>query len=309
MSSSEKRWSPRRVSRVLAGMRLPFLTGSVLPVFAAGAYVALTRPVRLVDLLLFALAVASLHLGSNLFNDYFDSDTTDRINRFRTPFSGGSRIILDGTLSARGVAVLAGSLFALAPLLLINRLLTDRPLLLVFGLAAGAIGFLYSANPLRLSARGLGEVCILVNFGLLLALTTGYALTGTVDPALLVVGAVPGSLITAVLWINQFPDYEADSETAKRNLVVRLGKARSRWVYLALMLLPSVIVVALAAIRVWPATTLLVLLALPAVVGALRVCFRQWDDPRAIVPAQGLTILSHFLTTTLLAVGFFLGRG
>jgi 1,4-dihydroxy-2-naphthoate octaprenyltransferase len=308
MTSSEKHWSFGRVSRVLAGMRLPFLTGSVLPVLAAGAYAALDSPVRFADLALFAAAVACLHLGSNLFNDYFDSDTTDRVNRFRTPFSGGSRIILDGTLSARGVALLAGSLFALAPLLLINRLLTDRPLLLVFGLAASAIGFLYSAGPLRLSARGLGEACILVDFGLLLALTTGYALTGRLDPWQLVVGAVPGFLITAVLWINQFPDYEADSGTAKHNLVVRLGKARSRRIYVALMLLPFVTVLALGTTRVWPAATLLVLLALPAVIGALRVFLRHWDDPRAIVPAQGLTILSHFLTTSLLAIGFWLGR-
>jgi 1,4-dihydroxy-2-naphthoate octaprenyltransferase len=298
----------RRFTRVLAGMRLPFLTGSVLPVLATGAYISLSRPVPALELAVFAVAVACMHLGSNLFNDYFDSSTTDRINRFRTPFSGGSGIILDGALSARGVALLAGSLFAAAGLLLANRVLSDRPLLLVFGVVAAAIGFLYSADPVRLSARGLGEACILVDFGLLLALTTGYLLTGEVRPGLLAVGAVPGFLITAVLWINQFPDYEADSQTAKRNLVVRLGKARSRGVHWFLMLSPFVLVLVMVASGRWPLTALLMLLALPVVAATLRLFARQWDDPRAIVPAQGLTIASHALTTALLGVGFLIGR-
>jgi 1,4-dihydroxy-2-naphthoate octaprenyltransferase len=300
-------WTWKRFTQVLAGMRMPFLTGSLLPVFAAGAYVARSAPVSLLDLTLFAFAVACLHLGSNLLNDYFDTDTTDRINRFRTPFSGGSGIILNGTLSPAGVATLAASLFALAGLAMLGRMLTDRPLLLVFGLAAGAIGALYSADPLRLASRGLGELCVFVDFGPLLTLTTGYTLTGHVDPLLAILGVVPGFLITAVLWINQFPDVEADAQAAKRNLVVRLGKARARWVHWFLMLSPFVVVPGLVLAKVWPGTTLLVLLALPAVVAGLRVFARQWDDPRAIVPAQALTIASHALTTSLLLAGFLVG--
>jgi 1,4-dihydroxy-2-naphthoate octaprenyltransferase len=301
-------WTWKRFTQVLAGMRMPFLTGSLLPVFAAGAYVARSAPVSLVDLTLFAFAVACLHLGSNLLNDYFDTDTTDRINRYRTPFSGGSGIILNGTLSPGAVATLATSLFVLAGLVMLGRVLTDRPLLLVLGLAAGAIGALYSADPLRLASRGLGELCVFVDFGPLLTLTTGYALTGHVDPMLAVLGVVPGFLITAVLWINQFPDVEADAQAAKRNLVVRLGKARARWVHWFLMLSPFVVVPSLVLARVWPGTTLLVLLALPAVVAGLRVFARQWDDPRTIVPAQALTIASHALTTSLLLAGFLVGR-
>jgi len=292
--------------KILMGMRLPFLTGSVLPALAAAAYAGRGTHLRLLDVAAVALAVAFLHLGSNLFNDYYDTDTTDRVNRFRTPFSGGSSIVLDGTLSARGVFLLSSALFVAAGLLAVYFTFRGRPLVWAFGLAGALIGFLYSSRVPQLMSRGLGELCIFVAFGPLLTLGAGYALTGQIDPIQLLVGALPGFHITAVLWINQFPDYEADSSTGKRNLVVRLGKARSRGTYIALMLAPFVAAPILALMQILPWSSVVLLFALPVVAKAVGVFRKEWDDPRAIVPAQGLTIASHLATTLLLTVGLWI---
>jgi 1,4-dihydroxy-2-naphthoate polyprenyltransferase len=294
------------LKQILMGMRLPFLTGSVLPALAAAAYASRSAHVSLVDLAAVVLAVACLHLGSNLFNDYYDTDTTDRVNRFRTPFSGGSRIVLDGVLSARGVFLLSSALFGVAGLLAVYFTLQGRPLVWAFGLAGAAIGFFYSSRVPALMSRGLGEICIFIAFGPLLTLGAGYALTGLIDPIQLLVGALPGFHITAVLWINQFPDFEADSTTGKRNLVVRLGKARSRAAYITMMVAPFVAAPLLAATHILPWSSVVLLFALPLVAKAVGVFRKEWDDPRAIVPAQGLTIASHLATTLLLTVVLWL---
>lgn len=287
------------------GMRLPFLTGSVLPALAAAAWARHTGHAIFPDVVPVVFAVAFLHLGANLLNDYYDTPGTDTINRFRTPFSGGSRVILDGVMSARGVMLLSLSLFAAAGIIGIYFVAKGRVLVPAFGLAGAVIGTLYSARGPNLMGRGLGELCIFVAFGPLLALGAGYALTGTLDPMQLAVGALPGFLITAVLWINEFPDFEADSTAGKRNLVVRMGKDRARFLYPVLMFAPYVVCGALAAIGLLPWLAALILVAFPIVLKAVRVFWRHWDDPKAIVPAQALTIQSHLAVSAFLTVGLF----
>jgi 1,4-dihydroxy-2-naphthoate octaprenyltransferase len=294
-----------KLKSIVLGMRLPFLTGSLLPVCAAWAFARHSGPIRLLDGLAILFGVACLHLGSNLLNDYFDTDRSDRINRFRTPFSGGSRVILDGTMSARGVLALVIGLFAASALVGVYLLVNGRGLVLVFGLVGLALGTLYS---LGLMNVGVGELCIFLAFGPVLTLAAGYALTGTLDPTQALIGVLPGYLITAVLWINQFPDFEADSAAGKRNLVVILGKRHARWVYMALMFLPFASAAVLAALGLLPLVSLAVFLALPIVLKTVAVFWRTWDDPRAIVPAQVLTIQSHLGVTALLAIALLFAR-
>lgn len=289
--------------RALIGLRLPFLTGSLLPVWAAWALASQRQAVRVLDGLAVTLAVACLHLGSNLLNDYFDTDHSDRVNRWRTPFSGGSRVILDGVLSRRGALLLVAVLYGAAGLIGILFAVQRRPLVLAFGLAGFALGAVYSVT---LMNRGLGELAIFLAFGPVLTLGTGYALSGHVDPTQALLGTLPGYLITAVLWINQFPDFAADASVGKRHLVVRLGKRHARWGYLALMLLPFPTLAALVVAGILPPLALLTALALPIVLKALATFWHRWDDPQGIQPAQALTIQSHLALTALLAAALAL---
>jgi 1,4-dihydroxy-2-naphthoate polyprenyltransferase len=262
-----------------------------------------------VDLALTTLAVAALHLASNLANDLADTDNTDRINRFRTPFSGGSAVLLDGTLSARGLRWLTWGLVGIAVLTAVPLTLRGRPLVWLLGAAGGLIGLVYSLTRVRLMSRGLGELAIFVSFGPLLTLGAGYAVSGVLDPRQLALGALPGYLITAVLWINQFPDREADAAVGKRNLVVRLGLGPARYVYAALMLGPFPTALLLVAAGVLPWAALASLLALPLACGAIRTLWRAPQQPSGVLPVQGLTIATHALLSALLVAGLlFLGR-
>jgi 1,4-dihydroxy-2-naphthoate octaprenyltransferase len=105
------------------------------------------------------------------------------------------------------------------------------PGVLLFGAVGAFSAFFYTAPPLRLAARrGLGELLVALNFGPLAVAGTVYALTGRVSWNDFLVGIPVGLLTAAILWINQFPDIEADRETGKYNLVVMLGRERARWV-------------------------------------------------------------------------------
>ncbi len=215
----------------LKALRLPFLTGSLLPVTAATALVYwLHQTFNFGFCCLTLLGVAALHLGANLINDYYDAFGSDPLNRNFTPFSGGSRVIQNGELAAETVKTLAYFFLALGVVCGLTLIYLDRPWVAVFGFLGLLAGFCYSASPVALMSLGLGEILIFLAFGPLLTLGTYYVQTGRFAPVGAAVGLPLACLITAIIWINEFPDLEADVAAAKRHLVARLGLKVSRWV-------------------------------------------------------------------------------
>src|SRR2546425_8471501 len=119
-----------------------------------------------------------------------------------------------------------------------------------------------------------------------------------------------GLLIAAVLWINEFPDMDADKAVGKRTLVLRLGYLRSVTVYEGLIVASYMLVVAfvlLQALVQQPVTsyvTLLVLATLPIGVKAVRVLKANYKDPHGIIPANASTIMLHLSFGILSILGF-----
>jgi len=176
------------------------------------------------------------------------------------------------------------------------------------GLIGAASGFLYTAAPVALGYRGVGELFIGLNFGPLAALGTAYVQAGRLSP-LAVMAAVPvGLLIAGVVYINEFPDYEADKEVRKRTLIVLLGPKRARYGYYALLALTYISIAVFAAFMDMPWWTLLGLLTLPLAAKAAAVAERHYAEPFKLIPANGLTILIHITTGLLVAAGMVLGK-
>lgn len=286
-----------RLGVYLRAVRLPFLTGSMMPVAAAAACAYWEKRVSEPLLLgLTVFGVAFLHLGGNLINDFYDSFGSDPINRFATPFSGGSRVIQNRELRAETVLFMAYLFFGLAVLCGLALIYLGRPYVLVLGLLGLAAAYLYSASPVQLMSLGLGECTIFLAFGPVLSLGAYYVMTGHLKPVGLAVSLPLAFLITAVLWINEFPDLEADETAAKRHLVVRLGLRWSRWVYAGLMVAPFLSLFLLVEVFRLPELIFATLVALPPAVSAVR---RAWvTEPTApeFVGIQALTIRTHLLT-------------
>ena len=301
------------LKRWLVAARLPFLTGSVLPVVAATAAVwwADGRLHRPVCALAAVVGVALIHLGANLANDYFDHRSgADEANRWVTPFSGGSRVIQEGILGAG--AVRAGALVCLGAGAACGVglwLTTGVHAVAIIGLVGVALAWCYTSPPLRLVHRGLGEPTIFVCFGLLPVLGAEAVQRGAVSLAVGWVGLPAGLLITAVLWVNEFPDVESDAAAGKRTLVVRLGTRRAAAAYGLLVggAYVSVLVGVMAGWMPWAA--LVVLLTAPLSWRAVRLLRAHHAEPAAVVPSQAATIGQHAVFLTLLIGGYLAALG
>jgi 1,4-dihydroxy-2-naphthoate octaprenyltransferase len=277
-------------------LRLPFLTGSLFPVTAATALAyLLDRTVNLQFFALNALGVAALHLGANLLNDYYDAFGSDPLNLNVTPFSGGSRVIQNQDLNQNTVKHLGYGLLLLGAACGLALIFLGRPWVALLGLLGLLAGFFYSAAPLQLMSLGLGELTIFLAFGPILSLGSYYVQTGAVSLAGAAVSLPLAFLITAIIWINEFPDLEADAAAAKRHLVVRLGCQRSRRVYAALMLAPFASLILLLEVFQLPDLIVAALVALPLALRALRQVFNTPPTTPEFVGIQALTIQTHFL--------------
>ena len=300
-----------KIPILLRELRAEFLPASVMPVFL-GTAIAYMRTGAF-DGSAFALTlagVALIHLGTNVSNDYFDHRSgNDEFNtQFVRPFTGGSRLIQEGLLSPRAVLTLAIVLLSLAVAAGVALAATRGPLVIVLGAIGIASGLFYVAPPLRLASRGLGEIFIGINFGVLCVLGAHYVQTRTVTWECLVASLPLAVLIAAVVFINEFQDMEADARAGKRTLVVRLGRRKASRIYGFAAAAAFVPVVAGAASGLLPLHTLVSLAALPAALRAGSIARRRYDSPNELAPANALTIVTHTLAGALLVAAYLVAR-
>ena len=292
----------------IKALRAPFLVGSVVPVLIGTAYAFFEKKFILIPFLVTIMGVGALHLAANLLNDYYDAKGSDPINVRLTPFSGGSRVIQDGELRA-GV-ILAMSFFFLTIALASAIWLTyaGRPLVFPIGLLGLLAGWSYSAPPLQFMSRGWGEVVIFFAFGPLITLGAYYVMSGDLSFKAFVMGFPQGFLITGVIWINQFPDVEADSNAGKRNLVVRLGPSISRIPYGLIMTLPYVSIILLIKLFDMPYLIMITFVSFPLAFKAMIIAWRKYLSHEDLIPAQALTIQTVMAQGLLLSFSLFLSR-
>ncbi|MHA1909269.1 MAG: UbiA family prenyltransferase, partial [Candidatus Thorarchaeota archaeon] len=239
---SEQNEIPKKPSKAkiwLLEIRAPFLTAAIVPVLLGTAIAWATTGILLLDVFLLALiAGVCLHIGANVSNDYFDHTSdlsgSDDINvEFIRPFTGGSRMIQLGWLSPR--EVLAGSFvfFAIAGIIGLYLAITRDLFILVLGIIGAGSGFFYTAPPFRFVKRGIGEIFIGLNFGVLMTFGAYFvqSLDFVWEP---IIASVPVALLIAgVLYINEFADFKADRDSGKKTIVVRLGRASASKGYAA----------------------------------------------------------------------------
>ena len=191
---------------------------------------------------------------SNVVNDVGDEVTGgDRVNEERIyPYTGGSRFIQNRIMTVEEMNRWGQVLLAAAAGLGLVLTLMKGPLVLLLGLAGIAIGVLYSIPAVQLSARGVGEACIAIAFGLLPVCGAAWLQSGLIDWASVLVAIPVGLWVTLILLINEVPDRKADETSGKRTLVVRMGAAGTRRLYQALHVVAFACVAALVLTRLMP---------------------------------------------------------
>jgi 1,4-dihydroxy-2-naphthoate octaprenyltransferase len=291
--------------RFLVATRPGFLSASAVPVLIGLCLVALHGSVNWATAMATLIGAMVAHAGSNVLNDYFDARAgCDQINEDRVfPFTGGSRVIQNGVLSPDEMLRLGLLLTACATMIGLALASLAGPKLLAIGLAGLLVGWAYSAPPLRLSARGLGELSVALAFGLLIPLGTYFVQTGRISPLAMAGGTPYALLIALVLYINQFPDITSDAATAKRNWVVRLGARRARFGYPLLVAGAYLSLLLLLLSGLLPASAGLAFLALPLHLHGARELMRHAATPAALRPAIEATLRGTMLHGLLFAAG------
>jgi len=309
LSEEQGREVRPRLSRlwtVLLTTRLPFLTATIVPVLLGIAVAAYDGDFNFWLALLTMIGACAVHIGVNTTNDVFDAlSGADEANVNPTQFSGGSRVIQRGIVSLRTMALVAAGAW-LVGIIFGLLLFAMRPSaeLLVIGMAGVVLGVFYTAPPLKLVHRGLGEIVTALGFGPLMVLGA-YAVQRQALSWDAFVASVPVAILVAlILYVNEIPDRHSDARAGKRTLPVRFSKRAIATMFLCSALAAFATIVAGVVAGWLPLAALVALVALPMVFGIHRGIREHYDRPYELMPVMGRNIQLHLVTGLLLFAGY-----
>jgi len=289
----------------LMQIRFPFLVLAPISVLV-GVSVAVYESYSINALYLALAFVGALlaHIAVNVLNEYFDYQSGVDFKTVRTPFSGGSGVLVEGLLNPRSVYILG--LACIAAIIAIGGYFfyVHGPAIIPLGVVGIVVVYFYTTHltrsPLLCAiAPGLG-------FGPLMVLGTYFALTGTYSLAAGLASIVPFFLVSNLLLLNQFPDVEADASAARRHLPIAIGRKGSSDVYALLLVAAYVALVSSVVAEVLPYMALFGLLTLPLGLVVVKGARKYCDEIENLIPVMGRNVLLTLLLPLLMAIGIII---
>lgn len=292
----------------LADPKLCIASTVPMVVSTAMAYKALGY-IDIYWLFLSFFGVYLIETGKNAINEVVDYKSG--VDRFvtpdkRTPFSGGKKTIVDGLLTVEETKIIALVTMLAAAAIGLYIAIAREPMVLWIGIAGFLISIFYSLPPFKFCYRGLGEFAIGLTYGPLVVSGTYLVQTHTVNLEILLLSLMIGFLIANVVWINQYPDYEADARGNKRNWVVRLGKEKGIVVYILLYVL-AYLSLLIAVFFTGNPLLLIALLSAPIAKRSVDVAKKYYDDIARLVEANAKTIQVYQMTGLTLTAAILIG--
>jgi 1,4-dihydroxy-2-naphthoate octaprenyltransferase len=248
------------------------------------------------------VGVVFLHASVDLLNDYWDYKRGIDIATKRTKFSGGTGVLPENLLKPRTVYI-AGLVFLILGASIGTYFIAIRgvTIAIILGFAVIAIYF-YSTTIVN---AGLGELFVAIK-GAMIVLGSLYVQNATLEPAAMYGGAIVGLLSATVLFINSFPDYEADKSKGRRTLVIILGRKVASTTF------PMFIIAAYALIAggiFFGLTKVYCLICFVSMPLAIKSALSLRKDPQSIdniVPAMASAVTYSRITGFLLAMSYIL---
>lgn len=291
--------SATQIKSILLAFRPKTLTAALVPCVAGTALVkAIGLPWDGWVLFYALMASFLIQIGTNLVNDAVDfkkgADTEKRI--------GPQRITQAGILSANQVMLLGSLCFALAVLCGVPLVLKGGWVIVAIGVASVLMGYSYTAGPFPLAYLGLGDLFVIIFFGLLAVTGIVFLNTGEWLSEAFVLGLQIGLHATVLIAINNLRDHGGDRLVNKKTLAVRFGVKFSRWEIAVLAFLPFVL-----NLYWWfegfKIAAIVSMFALPMAVKITKNVFATEPSPaynKFLAQAAGL----HLLFGILIAIGF-----
>lgn len=215
--------------------RIPFLGVAILP-YILGALLAqqLSGQFNPIVFLLGLLGLIFIQLSAHYSGEVYDIKE-DRLAAIsgKSPFSGGSQVLVESLIPEKKVKILAYTvvLLALAMGIILQFYFKTGKWTFLLGVSGIICGLFYSKPPLRWISRGFGEILIAYSFGFL-AVNAGFYIQVSKFNILAIFASLPVACsVLNIILINEYPDYSADKEAGKRNLLVRIGKENGAILY------------------------------------------------------------------------------
>ncbi len=299
-----------------AQVRANFLLLAVLLVCIGLAYAYKFNPPSsagfdLVHALLIMAGVIFSHISVNLFNEYFDYVSGIDMKTRRTPFSGGSGMLVKGYTKPKTVLAVAVSFLLAAFATGIYFTIVSHPIIAFFVLSGGLTIVLYNG---LLSRLMLGELFAGLTLGTFVVIGTYVAMTATpgmpvvetMPKGLVLLSIPPGILTSLLLLLNEFPDVEADRSGGRRHLVIRLGKKNAAYIYVAGIFLTFGIILFLPFAGLASRWIFLALLPLPVAMRSAVIAIRYNKSHSMMASAQGNNVLTVLGTDFLIALAILI---
>ena len=232
-----------------------------------------------------------LQIGVNYANDYSDGVKGTDTNRV-----GPTRLVASGLASAKSVKMAAYISFFIASIAGVWLALLTSPFLILVGILAIAAAWGYTGGKKPYGYNGLGELSVFIFFGLVATVGTYYAQTEKVTVLSFIVAVPMGALACAILAVNNIRDRAQDEVVGKRTVAVRLGDAKARRLFVALLVLAHT-----AAITTFIPTAMITLLAAPLTYSISKVVL-SGASGRDLIPVLGRTGKLQLLFATLFAI-------
>lgn len=248
------------------------------------------------------VGVAALHASVDLLNDYWDYKRQIDTDTKRTKFSGGTGVLPEGLLKpsqvykAGLIMLIIGS--SVGAFFIFERGIT---IAVILGFAIVSIYF-YST---RIVDSGLGEVFVAIK-GSMIVLGTYFVQSSHITTEPVLAGIVSGVLSSTVLFVNSFPDFEADKKHGRKTLVIVLGKEKSAFAVWIFPIITYGIIIVSVILEIFPIISIITLLTIPLVIKFGTLLKQHYQDVENLVPVMQGFVTYGRIMGALFVVSFIL---
>ena len=246
------------------------------------------------------VGVITLHASVDLLNDYWDFKRHIDTKTKRTKFSGGTGVLPEGLLRPEEV-YRAGLIFLIIGSAVGGYFIFEKGVTIAIILAFAIISIYFYST--RIVDSGLGEIFVVIK-GTMIVLGTFFVQTShiTVEPIL--GGIVVGALSSLVLFVNSFPDFDADKAGGRKTLVIVLGKKKASNAVWVFPIIVYGIIISGVITHVLPILSLATLFTIPLLMKSGLGLKQNFDDANKIVPIMGSFVSYSRITGLLLILSF-----
>lgn len=248
------------------------------------------------------VGVMALHASVDLLNDYWDFKRHIDTKTQRTKFSGGTGVLPEGLLKPNDV-YRVGIIFLIIGSAVGCYFIFEKGITIAIILAFAIISIYFYST--RIVDSGLGETFVAIK-GTMIVLGTFFVQTSHISTEPILGGIVVGVLSSLVLFVNSFPDFDADKAGGRKTLVIMLGKKKASSAVWIFPIIVYAIIMSGVLTHVLPILSLITLFTIPLLIKSGLSLKQNFDNLDKIVVTMSSFVSYSRITGLLLILSFLL---